>query len=103
MKRGLIGTEYVINIDVIISRNEPGQFIKRRKLCAIMKCTSLKRINGGSIMNITQLSIELAKDVFQLYGVDGKQKCVWIKRITSRTKLIEFLSRLKACEIYGGL
>ena len=39
-------------------------------------------------MNITRLSIDLAKDVFQLYGVDGKQKCVLTKRITSRAKLI---------------
>lgn len=51
-------------------------------------------------MNITRLSIDLAKDVFQLHGVDGKQKCVLTKRITSRAKLIEFISRLKACEIY---
>jgi len=51
-------------------------------------------------MNITRLSIDLAKDVFQLYGVDGKQKCVLTRRIISRAKLIEFISRLKACEIY---
>jgi len=46
-------------------------------------------------MNITRLSIDLAKDVFQLYGVDGKQKCVLTRRIISRAKLIEFISRLK--------
>lgn len=53
-------------------------------------------------MNITRLSKDLAKDVFQLYGVVGKQKGVLTKRITSRTKLIEFVSKLKACEIYMG-
>jgi len=30
-------------------------------------------------MNITRLSIDLAKDVFQLYGVDGKQKWLFSK------------------------
>ncbi len=38
-------------------------------------------------MNITRLSIDLAKDIFQLYGVDSKQKCVLTKRITGRAKL----------------
>jgi transposase len=42
----------------------------------------------------------MAKDVFQLYAVDDKQKGVMTQRITSRTKLIEFVSKLKACEIY---
>jgi len=51
-------------------------------------------------MNITRLSIDLAKDIFQLYGVDSKQKCVLTKRITSRAKLIEYISKLKTCEIY---
>ena len=51
-------------------------------------------------MNITRLSIDLAKDVFQLYGVDGKQIGILTKRITSRAKLIEFVSKLKTCEIY---
>ncbi len=58
-------------------------------------------------MNSTRLSIDLTRDVFQLYGVDGKQKCVLTRRITSQAKLIEFISTLKACEIdmeaCGGL
>ena len=35
-----------------------------------------------------------------MYGVDGKQKFVLTRRITSLAKLIEFISTLKACEIY---
>ena len=46
-----------------------------------------------------RLSIDLQRMFFNC-GVDGKQKCVLTKRITSRAKLIEFISRLKACEIY---
>lgn len=51
-------------------------------------------------MNITRLAIDLAKDVFQLYGVNEQQKCVLTKRINSRQKFMEFIAKLTPCEIY---
>ena len=50
-------------------------------------------------MNITRLAIDLAKDVFQLYGVNEQQKCVLTKRINSRQKFMEFIAKLTPCEI----
>lgn len=48
--------------------------------------------------NINTLGIDLAKNVFQLHGIDKKGKCV-LKRRLSRTKLIEFVSNLPSCTI----
>jgi transposase len=48
--------------------------------------------------NIKTLGIDLAKNVFQLHGIDAKDKCVLRKRLT-RTKLIEFVSNLNPCTI----
>lgn len=53
-----------------------------------------------SEMNITRLAIDLAKDVFQLYGVNKQQQCIMTKKINNRQKFIEFISKLTPCEIY---
>jgi transposase len=50
-------------------------------------------------MNITRLAIDLAKDVFQLYGVDEQKKTVVEKRIKSRQKFVEFVTKLGPCEL----
>jgi transposase len=50
-------------------------------------------------MNIKRLSIDLAKDVFQLYGVDEANQGVLEKRIHSRQKFVEFIAKLAPCEI----
>jgi len=50
-------------------------------------------------MNIKRLAIDLAKDVFQLYGVDEQRKQVLEKRIKSRQKFVEFVTKLGPCEI----
>jgi transposase len=52
-------------------------------------------------MNITTLGIDLAKNVFQLHGVDERGKEVLIKRL-SRAHLAPFIANLPACLI-GGL
>lgn len=49
-------------------------------------------------MNITTLGIDIAKNVFQLHGVDQRGKAVLQKRLT-RTKLLPFLANLPACRI----
>lgn len=52
-----------------------------------------------SKVNIKRLAVDLAKDVFQLYGVDVEGRGVLEKRITSRQKFVEFVAKLGACEI----
>lgn len=56
-------------------------------------------MNGESDMNIKRLAIDLAKDVFQLYGVYETNRNVLEKRISSREKFIEFVAKLAPCEI----
>jgi len=55
--------------------------------------------SGESIMtNINVLGIDLAKNVFQLHGVDGQGKAVLKKRV-ERNKLSEFASNLSQCTV----
>jgi transposase len=48
--------------------------------------------------NIKTLGIDLAKNVFQLHGLDAKDKIILRKRLT-RKQLIEFVSQLSPCTI----
>ncbi len=50
-------------------------------------------------MNIKRLAIDLAKDVFQLYGVDEGKRGILEKRIKGRERFTEFVAKLGACEI----
>jgi transposase len=49
-------------------------------------------------MNITVLGVDLAKNVFQLHGVDASGKVIVRKKLT-RAKLIEFVMNLPSCLI----
>lgn len=49
--------------------------------------------------NITSLSIDLAKNVFQLHGTDKTGKAILKKKITRR-KLLEFIVNMPSCNIY---
>jgi transposase len=49
-------------------------------------------------MNTTTLGIDLAKNVFQLHGIDSTGK-VTMQRKLSRTKLLEFIVKLPPCLI----
>ncbi len=49
-------------------------------------------------MNVTTVGIDLAKNVFQLYGVNEKGECVLKKRL-SRTKFAEFIQQLPKCRL----
>lgn len=55
--------------------------------------------------DIKVLGIDLAKNVFQLHGINTKAKCVLKKRL-NREKLIEFMAQLSPClvgiEACGG-
>ena len=48
--------------------------------------------------NCKVLGIDLAKNVFQIHGVDSTGKCVLRKKL-SRTKLVEFLANFPPCLI----
>jgi len=48
--------------------------------------------------NVTLLGIDLAKNVFQLHGVDDKGKAMLRKRLT-RTKLVETIANIPKCTI----
>lgn len=49
--------------------------------------------------NVTLLTVDLAKNIFQLYGADAYGKAVIKKRI-SREKLPQFIANLNPCNIY---
>lgn len=55
--------------------------------------------------NLNLLGIDLAKNIFQLHGIDEKGNCV-LKRRLRRKKLIEFTAQLSRCiiamEVCGG-
>lgn len=48
--------------------------------------------------NITVLGIDLAKDIFQLHGIDSKENKVLSRRLTRR-KLVNFVANLPPCLI----
>ena len=49
-------------------------------------------------MNITVMGIDLAKNVFQLHGIDAAGKPVLRKKVT-RAKLSDFVMHLSPCLI----
>ena len=49
-------------------------------------------------MNITTLGIDIAKNFFQLHGVDSNGKAVLKKRLI-RAKLLPFIAKLRKCRI----
>ena len=49
-------------------------------------------------MDITMLGVDIAKNVFHVFGVDGEGHKVLSKRL-SREKLMEYIARLPSCEI----
>jgi transposase len=57
------------------------------------------------VKNITTIGIDLAKNIFQIHGVDAKGKVVLQKRVT-RSKLMETMSKVPPClvgiEACGG-
>jgi len=54
--------------------------------------------SGGTQMNIIALGIDIAKNVFQLHGVDANGKIVLQKKL-NRDKLLKFIAQLPACKI----
>jgi transposase len=49
--------------------------------------------------NVTALSIDLAKNVFQLHGTDKQGKAI-LKKKVNREKLLEIVANLSPCNIY---
>jgi hypothetical protein len=48
-------------------------------------------------MNITAIGIDIAKNIFQIHGVDNKGKCVLQKKVT-RVKLLSYVAQLPKCK-----
>ena len=57
-----------------------------------------KKRKGESMNNVTLLGIDLAKDVFQLHGVNEHGKKILGKKI-SRAALSNFIANLPSCKI----
>ena len=51
---------------------------------------------GESETELSVLGIDLAKHVFELYGIDARGKAVLSKRLT-RKKVLAFVAQLPAC------
>ena len=50
-------------------------------------------------MNITRLAVDLAKDCFQVYGVDRERRTVMERKLDSRKKFVELVAKIAPCEI----
>jgi len=51
---------------------------------------------GESEMNVTTIGLDIAKNVFQVHGMDRNGKAVLRKKV-SRGKVVEFFAKLPAC------
>ena len=49
-------------------------------------------------MQVTMIGLDLAKNVFQVHGVDAHERPVLRKRL-SRTKVAEFFAQLPPCRV----
>jgi transposase len=58
----------------------------------------LHKQTESPVMNITTLGIDIAKNFFQLHGVDSKGKAILKKRL-KRDKLLPFIAKLVECQI----
>ena len=55
-----------------------------------------------SVMKITRIGLDLAKNVFQVHGVDEHGKAV-LRRQVPRGKVLVFFASLEPPDRYGGL
>jgi transposase len=60
--------------------------------------TLIIRKKGGAFMHITTLGIDVAKNVFQLHGVDARGRAVLSRRV-KRNQLLQAVASLPPCVI----
>ena len=60
--------------------------------------TPIFKQKGGAIMHVTTLGIDLAKQLFQLHGVDERGRAVLSRRV-KRSQLMEVVASLPPCVI----
>jgi len=65
--------------------------------CARLKVSTISK-SGRSKINITRLGIDLAKQVFQLHGVDRAGK-VLVRKQLRRAQMLAYFSKLPPCLI----
>src|SRR5271170_1019800 len=74
-------------------------FKRHCKMCQSNEWSLLKTKQvEESKMNVTRLAVDLAKNVFQLYGVDANQRGIFEKKVT-RSKFFEQVAKLGPAEI----
>ena len=64
--------------------------------CAELKILAIKE--RGEIMNIARIGIDLAKQVFQIHGVDRTEK-VLLRKQLRRSQMLDYFSKLTPCLI----
>ena len=63
-----------------------------------IKLGNLNSIPGGSMMNIFLLGIDIAKNIFQLHGVNQAGNAI-LKKRNNRNKLPDYVANLTPCTI----
>ena len=79
-------------------RQWDGRPLPKRHRCAKVEVSTDHDIEGGVIMKITTIGIDLAKDAFQVHGI-GEQGEVRVKRQLKRREMMEFFTRIEPCLI----
>ena len=80
------------------NRQWDGRPLPKRHRCAKVEVSTDHDIEGGVIMKITTIGIDLAKDAFQVHGI-GEQGEVRVKRQLKRREMMEFFTRIEPCLI----
>ena len=69
----------------------------------VLRLKLILTVNGNkkeSTMKITRVGVDLAKNVFQLHGVDRSGKCVWKRKLSRKKWLKTLLEQTDpSCEI----
>ena len=71
---------------------------KRHRCMPEWKCRQPLEPEGASIMNITTIGIDWAKNLFQVHGINEQGKAV-LKRQLRRDQMASFFANLPACVI----
>src|SRR5215467_9472518 len=72
----------------------------RRHRCARLEVSSTSRQGGGVSMKLIRVGVDLAKNVFQVHGVERNEKAVWRRKLRRESWLKVLLETVEpGCEI----
>src|SRR5215469_11866815 len=63
-----------------------------------MAITPSKRTTGGPSVKVTRIGLDIAKQIFELHGVDRRGRVV-VRKTLRRERVLEYFSQLPACEV----